>query len=37
MAEAVAAETILGEDGALQEGWLGHLAEDTFEKDDTGR
>ncbi len=37
MAETVAAETILGEDGALQEGWLGHLAEDTFEKDDTGK
>ncbi len=35
--DAVTAESILGENGALQDGWLGHLAEDTFEKDDTGK
>ncbi len=35
--DAVAAESILGENGALQDGWLGHLAKDTFEKDDTGK
>ena len=37
MTEAVAAETFLGEDGAFQDGWLGNLPEDTFEKDDTGK
>lgn len=37
MTEAVAAETFLGEDGALQDGWMDNLAEDTFEKDDTGK
>lgn len=36
MTEAVAAEAYLGEDGALQDGWLDNLADDTFEKDDTG-
>lgn len=35
--EAVAAEAYLGDDGALQDGWLGNLPEDTFEKDDTGK
>lgn len=35
--EAVAAEVFLGEDGVFQEGWLGNLPEDTFEKDDTGK
>lgn len=33
----IAAESILGDDGAFQDGWLGNLAEDTFEKDDTGK
>lgn len=37
MTETVAAETILGEDGALQEGWLDNMPKDTFEKDDTGK
>ena len=37
MTEAVAAEAYLGEDGALQDGWMDNLAEDTFEKDDTGK
>ena len=37
MSETVAAEAILGEDGTFQDGWLGHLAEDTFEKDDNGK
>lgn len=34
--EAVAAESILADDGVLQDGWLDTLPEDTFEKDDTG-
>ncbi len=33
----VAADSILGDDGALQDGWLGQVAEGTFEKDDTGK
>jgi len=37
MSEAVAAETYLGEDGALQPGWMDSLPENTFEKDDTGK
>jgi len=37
MTEAVAAESILGEDGAFQDGWLDSMPEDTFEKDDTGK
>ena len=35
--EPVLADAFLGENGALQEGWLGNLPEDTFEKDDTGK
>ncbi len=35
--DAVAAESIIGENGALQDGWLGHMPEGTFEKDDTGK
>lgn len=37
MTEAVAAETILGEDGAFQDGWLDSMPDGTFEKDDTGK
>lgn len=37
MTEAVAAQSILGEDGAFQDGWLDSMPEDTFEKDDTGK
>lgn len=33
----VAAEAYLGVDGALQDGWLDNMPEDTFEKDDTGK
>jgi len=37
MTEAVAAESILGENGVFQDGWLGTMPEGTFEKDDTGK
>jgi hypothetical protein len=37
MSESVAAESILGEDGAFQDGWLDTMPEGTFEKDDTGK
>lgn len=35
--ETVAAESYLGDDGALQDGWMGNLPDGTFEKDDTGK
>ena len=36
MSDAVAAESILGENGTFQDGWLDNMPEGTFEKDDTG-
>lgn len=35
--ETVAAESILGENGAFQDSWLDSMPEGTFEKDDTGK
>lgn len=35
--ETVTADTYLGDDGVLQDGWLEALPEGTFEKDDTGK
>jgi hypothetical protein len=35
--ETVAAESILAENGVLQNGWLDSMPEGTFEKDDTGK
>ena len=34
--DVVMAESFLADDGAFQDGWLGNLPEDTFERDDTG-
>ena len=35
--DAVTADAYLGDDGALQDGWLDAMPEGTFEKDDTGK
>lgn len=35
--EAVTADAYLGENGALQDGWLDNFPEGTFEKDETGK
>ena len=35
--DPVTADAYIGDDGALQDGWLGKFPEGTFEKDDTGK
>ena len=35
--DPITADAYIGDDGALQDGWLGKFPEGTFEKDDTGK